>query len=290
MARKVKQFDLFGHPIEEPKPQQPKTEIMPLEFEGVAVRATRIGEDPWWVAADVCKVLGIGNPSQAITRLDDDEKGVITNETLGGRQSLTVVNESGLYALVITSRKPAAKAFRKWITSEVVPQIRKTGKYVSKPSRIARTAKRLGCCHETAKVRVKLCDTNKAMNRRLAKQGAKPRDYQQAHNAASVGAFGRTCSQLRDALGKKGSPSDHMGAMPLSILDHAKVTVAKMVEMGGGSMSFDVQSRLLEEVAREVSVASLARLGSGCVHRIIEDPARGKIIDVIRALPAPSAA
>lgn len=87
-------------------------------------------ENPRFCLPDVCKILAIGNPSQAKTRLDD---GVITNEVivdnLGRNQTVTFVNEDGLYDLILSSRKPEAKRFRKWITSEVLPSIRKTGKY-----------------------------------------------------------------------------------------------------------------------------------------------------------------
>jgi prophage antirepressor-like protein len=81
------------------------------------------------VAKDVCEVLGIANARDALQRLDDDEKGVATTDTLGGKQTLATVYESGLYALIFTSRKEEAKAFRKWVTSEVLPAIRKTGAY-----------------------------------------------------------------------------------------------------------------------------------------------------------------
>jgi hypothetical protein len=73
--------------------------------------------------------LEISNVSQALSRLDDDEKGIISNDTLGGAQEMSIINESGLYSLVLTSRKPEAKAFKKWITAEVLPSIRKTGSY-----------------------------------------------------------------------------------------------------------------------------------------------------------------
>jgi len=89
------------------------------------------GGNPWWVAADVCAILGIANPRDAISALDDDEKGVEKADTLGGKQSMNVVNESGLYALIFRSNKPEAKTFRKWITAEVLPAIRKTGGYAS---------------------------------------------------------------------------------------------------------------------------------------------------------------
>ncbi|NGM39033.1 Bro-N domain-containing protein [Methylobacterium sp. DB0501] len=87
------------------------------------------GGDPWFVLTDVCRKLEIGNPSDAAKRLDDDEKGVATIDTPGGRQPATIISESGLYSLILTSRKEGAKAFRKWVTSEVLPSIRKTGSY-----------------------------------------------------------------------------------------------------------------------------------------------------------------
>lgn len=90
--------------------------------------------NPWFVAADVCKVLEIGNVSQAMTRLDDDEKAdITTNDTSSNgvtqKRNMTTINESGLYSLILTSRKPEAKSFKKWVTSEVLPSIRKTGSY-----------------------------------------------------------------------------------------------------------------------------------------------------------------
>ena len=85
----------------------------------------------WFVAADVCAVLEHPNPRQAISRLDDDEKGILDVDTLGGAQAMNVVIESGVYNLIFTSRKPQAKAFRRWVTNEVLPSIRKTGDYQS---------------------------------------------------------------------------------------------------------------------------------------------------------------
>ena len=77
------------------------------------------------------QALTIGNPSQAIARLDDDERGLTTVETPSGAQEMGIINESGLYSLILTSRKPEAKKFKKWVTAEVLPAIRKTGRYES---------------------------------------------------------------------------------------------------------------------------------------------------------------
>ena len=95
------------------------------------VRTLNLNGEPWFVAADVCKALELGNPSMTVERLDDDEKGISTIDTLGGKQRMAIINEPGLYSLVITSRKPEAKAFKRWITHEVIPAIRKHGVYIT---------------------------------------------------------------------------------------------------------------------------------------------------------------
>ena len=107
------------------------TPVASFSFENFAVRAINRNGDIWFVAADVCTVLDIKNPSDAIKALDDDE---YTSFNLGysgirGNPNVNIINESGLYALILRSRKPEAKRFRKWVTSEVLPAIRKTGAY-----------------------------------------------------------------------------------------------------------------------------------------------------------------
>lgn len=99
------------------------------------VRSVLINGEPHFIAKDVCSILGISNHKDAVSRLDDDERdGVGITDSIGRQQTATVVNESGLYHLIFQSRKPEAKAFRKWVTSEVLPQLRKTGKYEIKPA------------------------------------------------------------------------------------------------------------------------------------------------------------
>lgn len=112
----------------------------------------------WFVAADVCKALEIKNSRDALSNLDEDEKGVATTDTLGGRQQVATINESGLYSLVLRSRKESAKRFKKWITSQVVPSIRKHGGYINGQEAlpaeqqaqtlqvIQQEAKRIGLC------------------------------------------------------------------------------------------------------------------------------------------------
>ena len=97
-----------------------------------SVRTVTINGEPWFVAADVCKALEINNVSMAISRLDDDEKNTISlTEGIPGNPNKTIVNEPGLYSLVLSSRKPEAKAFKRWITHEVIPDIRQYGMYAT---------------------------------------------------------------------------------------------------------------------------------------------------------------
>lgn len=95
------------------------------------VRIVMIDNEPWWVLADVCKVLEIVNNRNIAARLDEDEKGVTLVDTLGGNQNMTIINESGLYSVILRSDKPQANPFRKWVTHDVLPSIRKTGGYVA---------------------------------------------------------------------------------------------------------------------------------------------------------------
>lgn len=105
------------------------------ENKNAPVRVQVINNQTWFVAKDVCSNLGIEHHRDALTRLDDDERGSVLLDTLGGIQQMSAVNESGLYSLVFQSRKPGAKKFRKWVTMEVLPSIRKTGGYSVRPSR-----------------------------------------------------------------------------------------------------------------------------------------------------------
>lgn len=105
--------------------------VMPFDYAGQQVRTVTVKDEPWFVAKDVCDVLEIGNSRQAVAYLDDDEKGVISNDTPGGTQEMQVISEAGLYSLILRSRKPEAKAFKRWVTHEVLPTIRKHGMYAT---------------------------------------------------------------------------------------------------------------------------------------------------------------
>ena len=104
-------------------------ELAPFTYEDQQVRILTVDGEPWFVLADLCKVLGLTQPNKVALRLADDMKGRNLIPTPGGAQEMTIVSEAGMYEVVIRSDKPDAKTFRRWITAEVLPSIRKTGSY-----------------------------------------------------------------------------------------------------------------------------------------------------------------
>ena len=115
-------------------------DIQVFDFEDNAVRVIEKDGEPWFFAADVCRILDLKNPSKTCADLDEDETGLTTSyirsaNGIEQKREMLIINESGLYNLIFRSRKPEAKKFRKWVTAEVLPSIRKTGMYVE-PDRI----------------------------------------------------------------------------------------------------------------------------------------------------------
>ncbi|WP_304459252.1 Bro-N domain-containing protein [Alicyclobacillus sendaiensis] len=113
------------------------TDIVEFVYEGHQVRTVLIDGEPWWVAKDVCNALGHTNSRVALERLDDDEKGVSTVYTPGGPQQMAIINEAGLYRLIFTSRVDEAERFKRWVSHEVLPSIRRTGMYAVPQSPMA---------------------------------------------------------------------------------------------------------------------------------------------------------
>jgi anti-repressor protein len=109
-------------------------ELQIFNYEGAQVRTVQHGGEPWWVLKDVCDVLGIVNPSQTAQRLDDDERALFDigrSSATGGGGETNIVSESGLYNVIIRSDKPEARKFKRWVTREVLPSIRKHGAYMT---------------------------------------------------------------------------------------------------------------------------------------------------------------
>lgn len=107
-----------------------RMDMVPFVFNDNMVRGCLDDRgEPWFVARDVCRVLELEKYRDAVARLDEDERGSVLVDTLGGPQQMATISESGLYALIFRSRKPEARRFRKWVTAEVLPALRKKGHY-----------------------------------------------------------------------------------------------------------------------------------------------------------------
>ena len=124
-----------------------QSQLSTFNFESNSIRTLAINNEPWFVAKDLCNAINISNYRDAIERLDEDEKGVALTDTLGGQQEMNIVSESGMYTLILRCRDAVKKGsvphrFRKWVTAEVLPAIRKTGKYESKTTADDRTGLR----------------------------------------------------------------------------------------------------------------------------------------------------
>lgn len=98
-------------------------------FQSETIRSIEINGEPWFVVKDIALILGMSNPREILRTFPESEKGVVTTDTLGGKQKLTIINEPSLYRMIFQSRKPDAEKFKTWVFSEVIPSIRKTRSY-----------------------------------------------------------------------------------------------------------------------------------------------------------------
>ena len=112
-----------------------KNNIVAFKYEEQQVRTIEKNGEPWFVGKDVAEILGYSDTAQAVRKhIDNEDKGVVEMTTPGGKQPVTIINESGLYSLILSSKLPTAKEFKHWVTSEVLPSIRKTGEYKITPA------------------------------------------------------------------------------------------------------------------------------------------------------------
>lgn len=112
-----------------------KNNIVAFKYNEQQVRTIEKNGEPWFVGKDVADILGYSDTAQAVRKhIDNEDKGVVEMTTPGGRQPVTIINESGLYSLILSSKLPTAKKFKHWVTSEVLPSIRKTGEYKITPA------------------------------------------------------------------------------------------------------------------------------------------------------------
>lgn len=129
-----------------------------FQYQGRDFRAIEQNGQPWFILSDVCRVLGLGTPSRVAERLDADEKGMRQIHTPGGPQDMTIINESGLYAVILRSDKPEARPFRKWVTAEVLPSIRRTGAYNAATPTVSPQDKVLELMGELMQAREEIAD------------------------------------------------------------------------------------------------------------------------------------
>ena len=165
------------------------------------VRTVEIDGIPWLVGKDVAVALGYKNPQRAIRdHVDAEDKGVTKTVTPSGEQEMLIINESGLYSLILSSKMPKAKAFKHWVTSEVLPAIHKTGAYESFQAKqhieqLEATNTRLNAAIQA----VGIAKTNLAKCVTLRNDIVKTRDYHKARFAQAKADYGKACDNLRQA-------------------------------------------------------------------------------------------
>ena len=190
-----------------------------------SIRTVELDGEPWLVGKDVATALGYKNPQEAIrTHVDDEDKGVSEILTPGGKQSVPIINESGLYSLVLSSKLPTARKFRRWVTSEVLPSIHRTGGYTAKPD----PAPRDRVMALNARTRAA-----NLMTRLWNAAGVRPADQALALNGYFDGlslpreAFGEVCTHTLDAT----AIADHLGVLSASGKPHNQAVAALIGEL-----------------------------------------------------------
>ena len=179
-------------------------EVQIFNYKESAIRTVEIKGEPWFVLKDVCSVLGLASPHKVAERLDGDERNQIPVEDSAGRQQeTTVVNESGLYNVILRSDKPEAKPFRKWVTSEVLPDIRKHGAYIT-PSKLGELLRRpesvmemLAALSDEQRKNAELAEQNKALIQRNEEMQPKEQYFDALNDVNSLMNFTDTAKALK---------------------------------------------------------------------------------------------
>lgn len=289
MARKAIELNMFGDPFEEKPTRQDGPTLQLDDWSNRTIRRLMIGGEPWWVAADIARVLGYSHTPHAIRLLAEDEKGVHEVDTPGGEQEMTIVNESGLYRLVMNSKKPEAEAFRRWVFHEVLPSIRRTGSYSSHNNRIERLAKRLRTDDPaTLLARQEQSELNARLNQWLANAGFKPVDFIAFHTESHVLLHGNRPRDIKPALGLKRYQTvlDRMGPVLMSLHSAIKNLAMQFIrdeaEARGAFPSTAEQKAMLARAAEAILSGSLQNLGFEYGVSFKDDAERGRILDLVR--------
>jgi prophage antirepressor-like protein len=199
-----------------------------FDFEGNTVRFVGTVDKPEWVAQDVCKVLEIKNVSDAIERLDDYQKGIVTTDTLGGKQEMLTVTEAGLYALIFTSRKASAKRFQRWVFEEVLPSIRKTGTYTSQNQKLKQEQARIAGKY----TRRSLTDAINSYVQRHPELPKKTKDYIYATTTDNTykALFGVSSKVLKETRGVK-NLRDNMTMAEINAIDTVEGIAQRLIDI-----------------------------------------------------------
>lgn len=171
-----------------------------------SVRAVNVNDEPYFVGKDVAEILGYSNPRKAmIDHVDAEDKGVTKCDTLGGTQEMTIINESGLYSLILSSKLPKAKEFKRWVTAEVLPAIRKTGGYVNDTAQFVESY--FGQLDPSQKHALTMMfDESKRMSAQLKEQAPKvlfANAVETAHNSILIGDLAKIIRQNGVDIGQK---------------------------------------------------------------------------------------
>lgn len=171
-----------------------------------SVRAVRIDNEPYFVGKDIAEILGYERPTDAVRkRVDPDDRGVAKMETPSGAQEMTIINESGLYSLILSSKLPKAKEFKRWVTSEVLPTIRKTGGYVNNTAQFVDSY--FGQLNLEQKHALTLMfDESKRMSEQLKEQAPKvlfANAVETAHTSILIGDLAKIIKQNGVDIGQK---------------------------------------------------------------------------------------
>lgn len=171
-----------------------------------SVRAVSVNDEPYFVGKDVAEILGYERPTDAVRkRVDPDDRGVAKMETPSGAQEMTIINESGLYSLILSSKLPKAKEFKHWVTAEVLPAIRKTGGYVNDTAQFVESY--FGQLEPSQKHALTMMfDESKRMSAQLKEQAPKvlfANAVETAHNSILIGDLAKIIRQNGVDIGQK---------------------------------------------------------------------------------------
>lgn len=171
-----------------------------------SVRAVSVNDEPYFVGKDVAEILGYERPTDAVRkRVDPDDRGVAKMETPSGVQEMTIINESGLYSLILSSKLPTAKKFKRWVTAEVLPAIRKTGGYVNDTAQFVESY--FGQLEPSQKHALTMMfEESKRMSAQLKEQAPKvlfANAVETAHNSILIGDLAKIIRQNGVDIGQK---------------------------------------------------------------------------------------